>query len=261
MAQFILGSVNINGTAVSTLQSLGYDGGFERLLLAAASNHQAEFVALMRQMPRLRWATPKIDALDAVTLGSGSCAFRTVTEGGTGNSTWVSITGTAGAVLHIPRRITWSPGAPAVLEGESVFLSSNGSTAPITVGATAGATTAFANAWSGDEEQVYSIMVDFGFEIAFPQDGLLYQKHCFVVAQRPVIMVGKYDSADITTGKLNPGSVSSLTATLAAIADGGIRGTQKQFAVTGHLTTPEITGAKPGTVMVRCDGKNGITIT
>lgn len=260
MADFILGSVNANGTAITTLQSMGYNGGFERLLLAAASNHQAEFVALMRQMPRLTYATPKIDALSAVALGNGSAFFRTVDQGGTGNSTWVSIAGTNGAVLNIPRRITWRAGSPAILEAEMVFLSTNGSTAPITVGSTAGATTAFANAWSGDVESVYEISVDFGFEIAYPQDGLLYQKHNFVVAQRPVISVGSYDSDGMTTANLNPGSISSLTATLAAIADGGVRGTQKTYTVTGHLVVDNVTGAKPGTVMKTCFGKNGITI-
>jgi hypothetical protein len=260
MADFILGSVNVDGTAVSTLQSSSFEGGFERLLLAAAANHQADFVALMRQIPRVRYSTPKIDALAAVTLGAGSAFFRTVTQGGAGSSTWVSLTGTNGYVLHVPRRITWNAGSPAILDAEMIFLSPNGTTAPITVGSTAGSTTAFANAWSGDVESCYTITVDFGFEIALPQDGLLYQKHNFIVSQRPVIMVGSYDSDGITTTNLNPGSISSLTATLAAIADGGIRGTQKTYTVTGHLTVPEIAGAKPGTVMKRCDGKNGITI-
>lgn len=258
---FILCSVSVNGTACSTLASKNVDPGVERVLLGAAGNHQAEFVALMRQIPRVRFSTRKIDLFTAVTLGNGNAIFRTVTEGGTGNSTYVSLTGTNNYTLSVPRRISWQQGGPAILEGEMIFLSSTGAAAPITVGSTTGDVTAEADVWSGDMDQVYSISIDFGFDIALPPDGLLYQKHVFVRAQRPVISIGTYANSYITTANVNPGSISTLTAILAKVADGGVRGTQSNYAVTGHYVLGGIDGSKPGTVMVTCAGKGGITIT
>lgn len=258
---FILCSVTVNGTACSTLASKSFDAGVERLLLGAAGNYQAEIVALMRQVPRVRFSTRKINLFTDVALGSGAAIFRSVTEGGVGGSSYISLTGTNNYTLSVPRRITWQQGGPAILEGEMFFLSSDGAAAPITVGATTGDLTAETALWSGDTDQVYSISIDFGYDIALPADGKLYQKHVFVRAQRPVITIGTYASTDITTAKVNPGSITSLTAVLAAIADGGVRGTTASYAVTGHCVTSAIEGAKPGTVMVSCAGKGGITIS
>lgn len=261
MSQFILCSVNVNGTAVSTLASNSYSAGVERLLVGAAGNHQADFAALIRQVPRVAFSTRKIDAFSAVALGSGNAIFRVVANGGTGGSTYISMTGTNGAVLCVPRSISWTAGSAAVLNGEMIFLSTNGTTAPVTVGSTAGSTTAETKIWTGDVSQVYSINIDFGFDIALPQDGLLYQQNAFVVSQRPVITIGTYDGDQITTTNANPGSISTLTATLAEQAEGGVRGTQKSYAVTGHLIADSIAGAKPGTVSLRCDGRGGLTIS
>ncbi len=260
MTNFTLCSVSVNGTACSTLASSRFSPGMEKILTAAAANHQAEFVSLMRQMPRVAFQTRKLDLFSAVALGTGNCIFRNQTQGGVGASSYISLTGTSGKTLCVPRGISWRAGSPAVLSGELIFLSSNGSTAPITVGTTAGDTTAETKTWSGDSDAVYSIDLDFGFEIAFPQDGKLYQQFNFIVSQRPRLTIGSYDSELITTAKINPGSIATLSAVLAEMADGGVRGTQRTYALTGHVETA-VEGAKPGTVMVTCDGEGGVTIS
>lgn len=259
---FILCSVNVNGTTCSTLAQQSINTGMERAILAAAGNHQGEFVSMIRQVPRCMFTTRKIDLLSAPVLGSGNCIFRQVDEGGTGSSTYISVTGTNGAVLIIPRRISWAKGQPgATLACEMIFLSSDGSTAPLTVGSTSGALTAEADVWHGDMDQVSAINIDFGWAEDLPQDGRLYAKHSFFKEQRPSIELVTYDDGAITTTNLNPGSISTLTAILAKIADGGVRGTQKQYALNGHLYVGSVDGDKPGTVRKMLAGTGTFTIS
>lgn len=262
MAIFTLCSVSVNGTACSTLASQSLNSGMERALIGAAGNHQAEFTSLIRQVPRVTFGTRKIDLFSTPVLGDGNCIFRTQAAGGTGTSTYVSVTGTTGCVLSIPRRLSWSKGSPgAILTGEMIFLSSDGSTAPLTVGSTAGSLTAEADVWHGDMDQVSSINIDFGWAEDLPQDGRLYAKHSFFREHRPSIEVVTYDSGAITTTNLNPGSISSLTAILAKIADGGVRGTQKQYGLSGHLSVSSVEGDKPGTVRKMLNGTGTFTIS
>lgn len=257
---FILCSASVNGTAVSTLAASSFNSGIERVMTGAAGNYQAEFAAVMRLLANGSISTRKIDLLAAPVLGNGNLIFRTVANGGTGDAAYVSLTGTASYTLWVPRTITWQAGSPATLSLDVFFLSSNGIAAPVTVGTTAGDLTAETKVWSGDENLVSDLTVDFGYEISFPQDGKLYQQRCFVVSQRPMIRLTCYDETKITTANLNPGSISTLTATLAELANGGVRGTTKQYSVTGHYSVTSVAGAKPGTVQVQCAGTGGISI-
>lgn len=258
---FILCSASLNGTAISTLNSCSWSAGMQRVLLGAAGNHQAEFVALMRQEQMASIATRKINALSSVVLGNGNLIFRTVAEGGTGTSTYISLTGTNGATLLVPRTINWSAGSPASLSLDMIFLSSTGSAAPLTVGSTTGSLTEEADVWVGSGDGVNSITIDFGFQINLPSDGYLYPKHSFVLSQRPVISRTLTEQGSLlTTANLNPGSVSTLTATFNKIDDGGVRNGTLAFALTGHYHVDSVEGAKPGTVREICAGVDGLTI-
>lgn len=259
---FILCSASLNGTAVSTLNSSSWNAGMERLMLGAAGNYRAEFAALMRQAQRGSLSTRKITAISEPVLGNGSLTFRDVAEGSVGGSSYISLTGTNGATLIVPRQIIWSAGQAAALSVDMFFLSSDGVAAPLTVGTTAGNLTAEADVWVGNGGGINSITVDFGYEINFPPDGFLYPKHSFIISQRPMISIVTSERASlITTANLNPGSISTLTAILAKIADGGVRGTQKQYALNGHLSLGSIDGDKPGTVRKMLNGTGTFTIS
>jgi hypothetical protein len=83
--------------------------------------------------------------------------------------------------------------------------------------------------------------------------------NAFIVRQHPMITITEIDQTILTTANLNPGSISTLTATLAKIANGGVRGATTSYAVTGHLHVESVAGAKPGTVRKVCAGHGGIT--
>lgn len=257
---FILCSASLAGTAVSTLSESTFNAGMERALIGAAGNYQAEFAALMRQMARGTVGTRKLDALATPTLGASNLIFRQVDQGGTGNTTYISLAG-GSTTLVVPRRVSWSAGGPAVLSVEILFLSSNGTSAPVTVGSTAGSLTAEADVWVGSGTGIYSIDVDFGYDIAVPQDGHLYPINAFVRSQRPMIRIGAYADSNITQTNAMPGSISTLTAAFAKMADGGVRGASRSYAVTGHYHIGTVAGQAPGTVTLECAGKAGITIT
>ncbi len=260
---FILCSATLSGTPISTLSGSSWNAGMERLLLGAAGNYQAEFVALMRQMARGALTTRKINAVSAVALNTGILIFRDVAEGGVGNTSYISLTGTSNKTLIVPRQISWSAGQAAELSVDLYFLSSDGITAPITVGTIAGNLSAEADVWVGNGDGINQITVDFGFELNFPQDGRLYQVHSFVLSQRPSIAITTSERGSlITTANLNPGSVSTLTATFDKLEDGGVRSaTQAVYEVTGHYHVENVQGAKPGTVRLTCAGVNGLTIS
>jgi len=258
---FILCSADLDGTDVSTLESSGVTPQMQRLLLAAAGNYRAEFVALLREVVRANIVTRDIEALTAVKLGSGSVTYRGVDEGGVGSSTYKTVKGTDGATLIVPRTISWAAGGVATLAVDMFFLSSDGVQAPVTVASTAGDLTAEADVWVGAGDLVNSIRIDFGYEIVMPEDGYLYPQHSFIRSQRPVISYVAQDEGELTTANLNPGSISTLTVRLAKIADGGVRGAQKTYSLTGHVHVDQVQGAKPGTVSVTCVGKGGITIS
>lgn len=257
---FILCSATIDSTAISTLANSRVDPGMERLLLAAAGNHQAEFVALLRQIPRFTFATRKLDATAGTVLSqkTGTLFFRQVEVGGTGNATYVSLTGSK--ALIIPRTIQWTAPGVATLSMEMIHFSADGSTAPITVGASAGSLTTEADEWTGGGTGISQITVDFGYQVAIPPDGHLYPINHFIVAQRPLISYVTNDEAAITTAALNPGAISALTVTFNKIADGGVRGAAKTYSVTGHHHIGGVEGAKPGTVQISCYGKAGVSI-
>lgn len=256
---FILCSASLAGTAVSTLANSSFNPGIERAMLAAAGNHQAEFAAVMRSMARGTVTTRKINALTSYALGASNLVFRNVAQGGVGSSTYVSLAGGATSLV-VPRRLSWNAGSPAQLTAEIIFLSANGTTAPVTVGSTAGSLTAEADVWVGAGTGVYMIEVDFGIEISIPQDGHLYPINAFIMREHPSIRIGTYDEAAITQANIQPGSISSLTATFAKIADGGVRGAETTYTVSGHLIVDPVTGAKPGTVVKTCQAEGGITI-
>lgn len=257
---FIPCSATIGGTTISTLSQSTFNAGMERVMLGAAGNHQAEFVALMRQLANGTIGTRKIDALATVTEGAHAIIFRQVTQGGTGNTTYKSITGGATA-LAIPRRVTWSPGQPATLDIELMFLSTNGTTAPVTVGSTAGSLTAEADVWVGAGQGVTQITVDFGFQINVPPDGLLYPVNAFIARQLPEISITYLDETYLATAAANPGSISTLTAQFSKIASGGVRGATRSYALTGQVYVDSATGSVPGTVVMKCAGTGGLTIT
>lgn len=258
---FVLCSATVDETAISTLNTLNWSAGITAVMTGAAGNHQAEFAAVMRALSRGTLATRKLDALAAPVLGDGALFFRGVDQGGLPNSDYISLTGTAGKVLWVPRMVDWSEGQPARLTLEALFLSSDGTTAPITVGTASGDLTAEADVWVGDGTGIQSLSVDFGFQIATPGDGHLYQVNSFIQAQRPSIRVRTVNEADITSGNLNPGSVSSLSAVFAKVADGGVRGALRTYTVTGHRRVEQVAGAKPGTVEIVVQGKGGVTIS
>jgi hypothetical protein len=142
-----------------------------------------------------------------------------------------------------------------------VFLSTDGATAPVTVGTTSGSTTAEAKIWSGNDEQVDRIDLDFGFNVIWPADGRLYAEHCYIESQRPRLTVHKTHMDDVTTANLNPGAVATLTAVLAELAEGGVRGTTFSVAVTGGVQVDGIDSGAPTGITMTCDGKGGVTIT
>lgn len=252
-------SASLNGTVVSTLNNATWSSGLDAYVGGASGNYQGDFVANMRQVPAVSLVTRKIDALSEVTLGNGNLIFRQMTEGGTGNSTYLSLTGTNSYTLLIPRRISWAAGRPAELAIDMVFLSSSGSAAPITVGSTTGGTSAETKIWSGDDEQCDRIDLDFGYNVVWPADGKLYAKHCFVMDQRPVLTAHYTHLDGVTTTNLNPGSVSSLTCILAELAEGGIRGTQLSISVTGLLHAAGIESGTPAGHTLTVNGKGGVT--
>jgi hypothetical protein len=257
--QLKLCSANINGTAVSTLSNAQWSAGMEKYIGGASGNYQGEFCAVMRQIPAVSLTTRKINALEAVVFGAGNLIFREQEEGGTGNTTYKSLTGTNNFTLWIPRRISWAPGGPATLSVDGIFLSSTGAAAPITVGTTSGSLAAEADIWVGNEEQCDSIDLDFGYQIALPQDGFLYGKHCFIESQRPRLTVRHTHLDNVTTANVNPGSLSTLTATLAKVSEGGVRGTAFTISATGIVHVGDIASGSPAAATFTVDGKGGIT--
>ena len=257
---FILCNAVINTDKLTTLGTGSFNAGFEKVLTGAAGNYQAEFVGGMRQVPRIQFDVRKIDALAAPVLTTAALIFRSVDQGGTGNSTYLSLTGSTGACLCVPRTLSWSPGGPASLSVEIIFLSTNGTTAPITVGSTAGDLTAETAQWVGGGTGVQQISLDFGYAIQIPPDGNLYAVDSYVMAQRPRLSIITRDPTLATTANLNPGSVASLTATLNTIATGGVRGAAKTFTLTGHKIVEQLAAGAPGTLLIACDGVGGITI-
>lgn len=257
---FRMCSASLAGTVVNTLQSMAWQSGVERLMLAQAKNHQAEFALVMRQLAQASLVTHKIDALTAPGAGASNVIFVDVAQAGTAGTSYRSIAGGATTVV-VPRRISWSAGQPAALEVAMLFLSSNGTTAPCTVGTTAGGITAAADFWVGAGTGISSIEVDFGFNYNVPPDGHLYPINCFFDTQRPMVRITTNDPDTLlATANANPGSISSLTATFNKVTDGGVRSTAKTYTVTGHYVIRDVNGGLPGTVVVECAAENGITI-
>jgi hypothetical protein len=262
MSVFILCSADLDGTAVTTLSGSSWNAGMQRAMVGAAGNYKPEFVALMSQMSRGQFSTRKIDACPAIVMGGGGLFFRAVEEGGVGNSTYVSLIGTASKTLIVPNQLTWGADKPAELSVDIYFLSSDGIAAPLTVGATAGSLTPEDSVWVGNGDGVNQITLKFGFKLKFPRDGRLYQVHSFVESQEPELSIVTTERGSLlTTANLNPGSVGTLTATFDKLTDGGVRSaTQKSYAVAGHYHVENVQGAKPGTVQLFCAGKS-LTIT
>jgi hypothetical protein len=254
-------SVTTGATAISTLASAQYSEGVEEVLNAAAGNYQAEFVNVLRQIPRVSVGTRLINALAAASLGNGALFFRSQADGGVGGSSYVSMVGTNGKVMTVPRTINWSAGGVAVLAMEMAFLSSDGVSAPITVGSTAGDLTAESAEWVGDSDQVKSIDVDFGYDVSYPADGKLYAVHPFIVSQRPKLSYVTFDPTLLTTARVNPGSITTASAVFAQCANGGVRGATLTFTLTGRVRVAQVDGARPGTIQVVCSGTGGFTIS
>jgi hypothetical protein len=254
-----IASASLAGNAFNTLQTMTWSAGFERLMTGNSAQHQAEFVALMRQMSTANIATRKISAVESFAFGSSSLFYRALTQGGVHADSWKSITGENSLV--IPRTVTWSAGAAAVLAVDVMWYSTNGITAPLTVGGTTGLTSVEADVWVGAGTGVSSITVDFGFQAVTPPDGHLYPIDCYISAQRPRIRIITNDFTSLTTAAANPGSISSLTATFSKLTDGGVRGASKTYTLTGHVAVEEVADGEPGTVAVTCEGKGGLTIS
>lgn len=257
---FILKSASLAGTAVNTLPSASFSSGIEALMLAQASNAQAEFALVMRQLAEIAVSTHKIDALSEVAAGASGLYFVAVDQGGVANGTGLSIVGGA-TCLAIPERISWQAGQPATLEAKVMFLSANGSTSPITVGSAAGDETAASAFWVGHGTGISAIEIDFGYKINTPPDGHLYPIDAYIEKHNPIIKITTDQNADFgNTAAISPGTIGSLTATLKAVADGGVRGASKTFTCTGLITRQSIAGGNPAKVVYQCQAKGGITI-
>lgn len=259
---FILCSADVDGTDISTLSGSSWNANMDRAMPGAAGNYKPEFVALMKQLSRGAFSTRKIDACPTVIMGDGGLFFRSVDEGGVGNTSYKSLVGTSGKTLIVPKQIVWTAGKPAEISVEMHFLSTDGITQPLTVGTTAGDLTAEDSVWVGNGDGVNQITLDFGFKLNFPPDGRLYQVHSFIERQEPMLTIVTTELGSLlTTANLNPGSIGTLTATFDKLADGGVRtATQKLYAVNGHYHVNEVQGAKPGTIALVCAGKS-LTIT
>lgn len=263
----ILNNLTLDGAStvqVTTLGNATVNAGMRSVITAAAGNYQGEFVSLMRQAPRITFQTRKLDALTAPELLTATLFFRQVTAGGTVNSTWYSIASGEDLCLAIPRQIQWQGGGgPATLTGELIFLSTDGSTAPMTVGSTSGDSTAEAKTWSGNETGMLGCSIDFGFREALPEDGLLYPQDTtiFLAAQRPMLRKTMVSDALLTTANVNPGSIGALTAELAEMASGGVRGTTRTYSVTGQRYLQSVSSGQPATVEQVVMGTGGVSVS
>lgn len=256
----ILMSAAAGSAALSTLANASFSSGLQQVVLGAASNPQGEFIAAMRQTPAVNFATRKIDALEASVLGDGALYFATAANGGSYGAPYVSLTGASGLVLTIPRQISWSPGQPAQMSVDQVFLSSDGSTHPITVGSLQGDSTAEADVWVGAGDGVSQITVDFGYTFAPIPDGNLFPQEMILQSERPVISITQHDEAALTQTNVE-GEIATLSVEFSKLADGGVRGASRTYSLTGLLTVEGVQGGRPSTVVKRCVGKGGLTIS
>lgn len=257
---FIINSATVGSSTITTLASQSWSAGMERIITGAAGNYQGEFIALMRQTSRCALTTRTINALSAPSLADGALFGRVIANGGTGSASYISLAGATGRVLWLPRSISWAAGSPAVLSLEAIFLSADGSTAPITIGTTAGDLTAEAKDWVGGGTGVQAISVDFGYNVTVIPDGNLYPQNAIVVGQSPSLSIVTTDTTLLTTGNANPGAVASLSVVFNEIANGGVRGTALTFSLTGHKHVESINYGRPGTISVSVAGTGGFTI-
>lgn len=257
---FILRSASLAGTAVNTIPSASFSSGIEALMLAQASNAQAEFALVMRQLAEITLQTHKIDAASVVVLGASGLYFVEVDQGGVANSDNISIVGGSGCLV-VPEGISWQAGQPATLSARVMFLSSNGTTSPVTVGTTSGDVTAAADFWVGHGTGVSAIDIQFGYKINVPPDGHLYPIDAYIEEQRPMIRITTdQESSFGATADLSPGTINTLTATFKKVAEGGVRGASKTYSLTGLITRPNIASGAPGKITIECRGKGGFTI-
>ena len=250
----------LNATAHTGVANLDVDPGVLAQVIGAAGNYQGDFNAVIRQMSRVNIGLWDIEALAAPSLTSGSLFLRKGAEGTVPGSSYISLAGTTGEVFFVPQSITWQAGGLATLVLQAIFLSSDGVAAPITIGTTAGATTAVSKTFSCNNPCIESVTINFGYRVDVCNDGLLYASKVYILEQRPTLSYVTSNDESLATADFNPGTVEEVSVVFAEVAEGGVRGDTLTFALTGHVTR-RLSGDRPTKMTVSVQGKGGFTIS
>jgi hypothetical protein len=257
---YMLNQVTLGANVHTGVFGSSFDPGILAQVLGAAGNYQGDFIPVIRQASKVGISLFDISALSAPALMQASLIYRGMVEGAVPGSTYISIASGSDLCFVVPQGISWSAGGTASLSLLLHFLSSNGSTAPITVGSTAGVQTAVSKVFAGNMGCVESINIGFGFDVRFCNDGFLYPRKVYIASQRPTLSITTNDESSLTTANLNPGAIGELSAVFAEVAEGGVRGTTRTYALTGHISR-RTSGDRPGVTTVTCQGKGGFTIS
>jgi len=170
--------------------------------------------------------------------------------------------------LLVPVRISGSAGSPAMLTLRAYILSSDGSTAPFTVGTTditiatadqiytVGASTVNSTAVEGITSQA----VDWGFNVATDVglSGYLYPTHAFIQSAAPVATFSTRNAINVVTATVNAGTELAANAA-AVIWDDKTGSTDKTFSLAKGLVTTDISGGTPSTVELKVTGQDSDT--
>lgn len=251
-------SLGIGTSDYSDVFGVSVDPGIAREVIGAAGNYRADFNVVLKQNMMIAASLRDLAAVSAPGYQTGKMIFRKEVEGDVAGSGYVSFTSATNKCMVVPQGISWSSGGMASLSLMMQFLSTNGTTAPVTVGTAAGDLEAVSEVYVGASSCVENINLNFGYTLRPCKDGLLYPHKTFVVSQRPTLTIVTSDESGLDTANIAPGEIATLTASFAKVAEGGVRGATRSYALTGHIQRS--VGAD-GNTTVSVQGKGGFTIS
>ena len=266
MSTWRLGSVTINTSSTSTaILSSGVSTSRDIATLATAGDPTTALRILNRVLHNVRIATHDLTLVTALACVDLTLFFRQTDSCGGVSGTWISLAVSNAMVW--PDSISASGRSPATLNIRAIPFSSDGSTAPFTVGSTSGSTTAETDAWQIETTNVTDFSVDFGYRVQTISEPTRYvtTEGAFVTEHMPTMSATINAASEITQAKLDADACATLTVALTkAAACGGTTGADRTYALTGLFGLDDLSaaGRGPGACRVTVFGDNtGLSVT
>ncbi len=252
--------VTVNSTLESGIvrDSVKASSNLRKIIQFASGAILPSFGGSFGAAPVIEFATHNIKLLTApavYTSGALKLCFRAYSDAGGLGSGYISYV--ADKALFVPVTLAAQRGAEAVLTIQAYLLSSDGDTAPLTVGTTSDDLSVTQNIYTLGEVSlgsalsgVNSVNFDFGYQVVTneSQDGLNYPTHALVPRRQASMTVELEELAAASAARLLTGesATSGIYAEFRKLQEGGVVTDTGKATVTMAKALAEISNVAGG---------------